>query len=87
MLEGEFEHEDSAAIAACFARRRAMDDAGAGIVHSEMPRATSARKAAECTDSDLGELPAKLKMSGRATGGFREQIPEGLSEDGRAACA
>ncbi|MCS6915732.1 MAG: pirin family protein [Myxococcales bacterium] len=87
MLEGEFEHEDSAGHRGVI---RAGDvqwmTAGAGIVHSEMPAAHIRRDGGRVHGFQLWvNLPARLKMTRPR---YQEvpaaAIPEATSADGRA---
>ena len=55
MLEGEFEHEDSAGNRGAIAAGDVQwMTAGGGVVHSEMPAAPSASRAGACTASRSG---------------------------------
>ncbi len=87
MLEGEFEHEDSAGHRGVL---RPGDvqwmTAGAGIVHSEMPSRPIREKGGRVHGFQIWvNLPARLKM---ARPRYQEvsagKIPEAKSEDGRA---
>lgn len=87
MLEGEFEHEDSAGHRGVL---RPGDvqwmTAGAGIVHSEMPSRAIREKGGRVHGFQIWvNLPAKLKMSRPR---YQEVpaagIPEAKSADGRA---
>ncbi len=87
MLEGEFEHEDSAGHRGVL---RPGDvqwmTAGAGIVHSEMPSDSIREKGGRVHGFQIWvNLPAKLKMTRpRYQEVSAGRIPEGLSEDGKA---
>lgn len=87
MLEGEFEHEDSAGHRGVL---RAGDvqwmTAGAGIVHSEMPSQQIREKGGRVHGFQIWvNLPAKLKMTRpRYQEVSASGIPEAKSEDGRA---
>src|SRR5436305_4032794 len=87
MLEGEFEHEDSAGHRGVL---RPGDvqwmTAGAGIVHSEMPSDRIREEGGRVHGFQIwGNLPAKLKM---ARPRYQEvpaaQIPEAVTADGKA---
>jgi redox-sensitive bicupin YhaK (pirin superfamily) len=87
MLEGEFEHEDSAGHRGLL---RSGDvqwmTAGAGIVHSEMPSERIRKDGGRVHGFQVWvNLPARLKMTRpryqEVAGG---QIPQGRSADGRA---
>ena len=87
MLEGEFEHEDSAGHRGVL---RAGDvqwmTAGAGIVHSEMPSRRIRDEGGRVHGFQIWvNLPARSKMTRPR---YQEvpaaRIPEGKSEDGRA---
>jgi quercetin 2,3-dioxygenase len=87
MLEGQFEHEDSAGHKGVL---RAGDvqwmTAGAGIVHSEMPSREIREKGGRVHGFQIWvNLPAKLKMTRpryQEVSGAR--IPQAASADGRA---
>jgi redox-sensitive bicupin YhaK (pirin superfamily) len=87
VLEGEFEHEDSAGHRGVL---RPGDvqwmTAGAGIVHSEMPSQRIREKGGRVHGFQIWvNLPAKLKMTRpRYQEVSAGKIPEGLSEDGKA---
>src|SRR6266481_5347761 len=87
MLEGEFEHEDSAGHRGVL---RPGDvqwmTAGAGIVHSEMPSRRIREKGGRVHGFQIWvNLPAKLKMTRpRYQEVSAGKIPEGVSEDGKA---
>jgi len=87
MLEGEFEHEDSAGHRGVL---RPGDvqwmTAGAGIVHSEMPSERIREKGGRVHGFQIWvNLPAKLKMTRpRYQEVSAGKIPEGVSADGRA---
>jgi quercetin 2,3-dioxygenase len=87
MLEGEFEHEDSAGHRGLL---RAGDvqwmTAGAGIVHSEMPSGRIREQGGRVHGFQIWvNLPAKLKMTRpRYQEVAGAQIPRARSEDGRA---
>jgi len=87
MLEGEFEHEDSAGHRGVL---RPGDvqwmTAGAGIVHSEMPSREIREKGGRVHGFQIWvNLPAKLKMTRpRYQEVSASKIPEAKSEDGRA---
>jgi len=87
MLEGEFEHEDSAGHRGVL---RPGDvqwmTAGAGIVHSEMPSQRIREKGGRVHGFQIWvNLPAKLKMTRpRYQEVSADKIPEAKSEDGRA---
>ncbi len=87
MLEGEFEHEDSAGHRGVL---RPGDvqwmTAGAGIVHSEMPSRRIREKGGRVHGFQIWvNLPSKLKMTRpRYQEVSAGKIPEGRSEDGRA---
>ncbi len=87
MLEGEFEHEDSAGHRGVL---RPGDvqwmTAGAGIVHSEMPSHGIREKGGRVHGFQIWvNLPAKLKMTRpRYQEVSAGKIPEGVSEDGKA---
>jgi quercetin 2,3-dioxygenase len=87
MLEGEFEHEDSAGHRGVL---RPGDvqwmTAGAGIVHSEMPSRHIREKGGRVHGFQIWvNLPAKLKMTRpRYQEVSADKIPEAKSEDGRA---
>jgi quercetin 2,3-dioxygenase len=87
MLEGEFEHEDSAGHRGVL---RPGDvqwmTAGAGIVHSEMPSHGIREKGGRVHGFQIWvNLPAKLKMTRpRYQEVSADKIPEAKSEDGRA---
>jgi hypothetical protein len=87
MLEGEFEHEDSAGHRGVL---RPGDvqwmTAGAGIVHSEMPSQQIREKGGRVHGFQIWvNLPAKLKMTRpRYQEVSASRIPEAKSEDGRA---
>ncbi|HEY3594617.1 MAG TPA: pirin family protein [Polyangiaceae bacterium] len=87
MLEGEFEHEDSAGHRGSL---RAGDvqwmTAGAGIVHSEMPSSRIREQGGKVHGFQIWvNLPAKLKMTQPR---YQEvpgaDIPSAQTEDGRA---
>jgi redox-sensitive bicupin YhaK (pirin superfamily) len=87
MLEGEFEHEDSAGHRGVL---RPGDvqwmTAGAGIVHSEMPSRGIREKGGRVHGFQIWvNLPARLKMTRpRYQEVSSGQIPQGRSADGRA---
>jgi redox-sensitive bicupin YhaK (pirin superfamily) len=87
MLEGEFEHEDSAGHRGVL---RPGDvqwmTAGAGIVHSEMPSGRIREKGGRVHGFQIWvNLPAKLKMTRpRYQEVSAGKIPEAKSADGRA---
>src|SRR5437762_479306 len=87
MLEGEFEHEDSAGHRGVL---RPGDvqwmTAGAGIVHSEMPSDRIREKGGRVHGFQIWvNLPAKLKMTRpRYQEVSADKIPQGLSDDGKA---
>ncbi len=87
MLEGEFEHEDSAGHRGVL---RPGDvqwmTAGAGIVHSEMPSRRIREKSGRVHGFQIWvNLPAKLKMTRpRYQEVSAGKIPEGVSADGHA---
>jgi redox-sensitive bicupin YhaK (pirin superfamily) len=87
MLEGEFEHEDSAGHKGVL---RPGDvqwmTAGAGIVHSEMPSQRIREKGGRVHGFQIWvNLPAKLKMTRpRYQEVSASGIPEAKSADGRA---
>lgn len=87
MLEGEFEHEDSAGHRGSI---RPGDvqwmTAGGGIVHSEMPSAAIREKGGRIHGFQIWvNLPAALKMTTpRYQEVPAERIPEASSEDGKA---
>src|SRR6266487_6990487 len=87
MLDGEFEHEDSAGHRGVL---RAGDvqwmTAGAGIVHSEMPSRRIREKGGRVHGFQIWvNLPAKLKMTRpRYQEVSAGKIPEGVSADGHA---
>jgi len=87
MLEGEFEHEDSAGHRGVL---RPGDvqwmTAGAGIVHSEMPSGRIREKGGRVHGFQIWvNLPAKLKMTRpRYQEVSADKIPEAKSADGRA---
>src|SRR5438034_277834 len=87
MLEGEFEHEDSAGHRGVL---RPGDvqwmTAGAGIVHSEMPSRRIREKGGRVHGFQIWvNLPSKLKMTRpRYQEVSAGKIPEAKSEDGRA---
>jgi len=87
MLEGEFEHEDSAGHRGVL---RPGDvqwmTAGAGIVHSEMPSQQIREKGGRVHGFQIWvNLPAKLKMTRpRYQEVSASRNPEAKSEDGRA---
>jgi len=87
MLEGEFEHEDSAGHRGVL---RPGDvqwmTAGAGIVHSEMPSRGIREKGGRVHGFQIWvNLPARLKMTRpRYQEVSSGQIPQARSEDGRA---
>lgn len=87
MLEGEFEHEDSAGHRGVL---RPGDvqwmTAGAGIVHSEMPSHAIREKGGRVHGFQIWvNLPARLKMTRpRYQEVSAGKIPEAKSEDGRA---
>jgi redox-sensitive bicupin YhaK (pirin superfamily) len=87
MLEGEFEHEDSAGHKGVL---RPGDvqwmTAGAGIVHSEMPSREIRDKGGRVHGFQIWvNLPAKLKMTRpRYQEVSGAQIPQAASPDGRA---
>lgn len=87
MLEGEFEHEDSAGHRGVL---RPGDvqwmTAGAGIVHSEMPSQRIREKGGRVHGFQIWvNLPARLKMTRpRYQEVSAGKIPEAVSEDGRA---
>ena len=87
MLEGEFEHEDSAGHRGVL---RPGDvqwmTAGAGIVHSEMPSRGIQEKGGRVHGFQIWvNLPARLKMTRpRYQEVAAKGIPEARTEDGRA---
>jgi redox-sensitive bicupin YhaK (pirin superfamily) len=87
MLEGEFEHEDSAGHRGVL---RPGDvqwmTAGAGIVHSEMPSRCIREKGGRVHGFQIWvNLPARLKMTRpRYQEVSASRIPESRSDDGRA---
>ena len=87
MLEGEFEHEDSAGHRGVL---RPGDvqwmTAGAGIVHSEMPSQRIREKGGRVHGFQIWvNLPAKLKMTRpRYQEVSAGKIPQAVNEDGRA---
>jgi len=87
MLEGEFEHEDSAGHRGVL---RPGDvqwmTAGAGIVHSEMPSRGIREKGGRVHGFQIWvNLPSRLKMTRpRYQEVVASGIPEATSEDGRA---
>jgi len=87
MLEGEFEHEDSAGHRGTL---RPGDvqwmTAGAGIVHSEMPSRGIQEKGGRVHGFQIWvNLPARLKMTRpRYQEVAAKGIPEARTEDGRA---
>ena len=87
MLEGEFEHEDSAGHRGTL---RPGDvqwmTAGAGIVHSEMPSRGIQEKGGRVHGFQIWvNLPARLKMTRpRYQEVAAKEIPEARTEDGRA---
>jgi len=87
MLEGEFEHEDSAGHRGVL---RPGDvqwmTAGAGIVHSEMPSRSIREKGGRVHGFQIWvNLPARMKMTRpRYQEVSASKIPEAGSEDGRA---
>jgi redox-sensitive bicupin YhaK (pirin superfamily) len=87
MLEGEFQHEDSAGHRGVL---RPGDvqwmTAGAGIVHSEMPSRGIREKGGRVHGFQIWvNLPARLKMTRpRYQEVSSGQIPQGRSADGRA---
>ena len=87
MLEGEFEHEDSAGHRGVL---RPGDvqwmTAGAGIVHSEMPSRPIREKGGRVHGFQIWvNLPARLKMTRpRYQEVSAGKIPQAKSEDGRA---
>src|SRR5216117_2958659 len=88
ILEGEFEHEDSAGHRGSL---RAGDvqwmTAGAGIVHSEMPSDRIREKGGRVHGFQIWvNLPAKLKITRpRYQEVSADKIPQGLSDDGKAS--
>ena len=88
MLEGEFEHEDSAGHRGVL---RPGDvqwmTAGAGIVHSEMPSRRIREKGGRVHGFQIWvNLPARLKMTRpRYQEVSADKIPEAASEDGNAS--
>lgn len=87
MLDGEFEHEDSAGHRGTI---RSGDvqwmTAGGGIIHSEMPAERIRKNGGRIHGFQIwANLPARLKMTRpRYQEVAAAQIPEGVSEDGRA---
>jgi redox-sensitive bicupin YhaK (pirin superfamily) len=87
LLEGEFEHEDSAGHRGVI---RPGDvqwmTAGGGVVHSEMPSARIREKGGRVHGFQIWvNLPAKSKMTRpRYQGIPAERIPEAKTSDGRA---
>ena len=87
MLEGQFEHEDSAGHKGVL---RPGDvqwmTAGAGIVHSEMPSREIREKGGRVHGFQIWvNLPAKLKMTRpRYQEVSSAKIPQGASDDGKA---
>src|SRR4029077_14037351 len=87
MLEGEFEHEDSAGHRGAL---RAGDvqwmTAGAGIIHSEMPSQRIRDEGGRVHGFQIWvNLPARLKMTRpRYQEISGNKIPQAASEDGRA---
>jgi redox-sensitive bicupin YhaK (pirin superfamily) len=87
MLDGEFEHEDSAGHRGVI---RPGDvqwmTAGAGIVHSEMPSKRIRDEGGRVHGFQIWvNLPARLKMARpRYQGVAASSIPEASTEDGRA---
>ena len=87
MLEGEFEHEDSAGHHGVIKPGDVQwMTAGAGIVHSEMPSKRIREEGGRVHGFQIWvNLPARLKMSRpRYQGIPAERIPAAVSEDGRA---
>src|SRR4029079_10199921 len=87
VLDGEFEHEDSAGHGG----RLGGGDvqwmtAGAGIVHSEMPSRRIREQGGRVHGFQIWvNLPARLKMTRpRYQEGAGARIPEGRSDDGHA---
>jgi redox-sensitive bicupin YhaK (pirin superfamily) len=87
MLQGEFEHEDSAGHRGLL---RAGDvqwmTAGAGVVHAEMPSERIRREGGRVHGFQIWiNLPARLKMTRpRYQDVSGEKIPRAASDDGRA---
>jgi redox-sensitive bicupin YhaK (pirin superfamily) len=87
MLEGEFEHRDSAGHAG---KLHAGDvqwmTAGRGVVHSEMPSAGIMKDGGRVHGFQIWvNLPARLKMTGpRYQEVAGSDIPEAVSDDGLA---
>ncbi len=87
MIDGEFEHEDSAGHRGVL---RSGDvqwmTAGGGIVHSEMPSRAIREKGGRVHGFQIWvNLPARLKMTRpRYQEIARESIPQAVSSDGRA---
>jgi len=87
MLEGEFEHEDSAGHRGTLKPGDVQwMTAGAGIVHSEMPSRGIREKGGRVHGFQIWvNLPARLKMTRpRYQEVSSGQIPQARSEDGRA---
>ena len=87
MLEGEFEHEDSAGHRGVLKPGDVQwMTAGAGIVHSEMPSRGIREKGGRVHGFQIWvNLPARLKMTRpRYQEVSSGQIPQARSEDGRA---
>jgi quercetin 2,3-dioxygenase len=87
MLEGEFEHEDSAGHRGVLQPGDVQwMTAGGGIVHSEMPSQRIREKGGRVHGFQIWvNLPAKLKMTRpRYQEVSAGEIPEGVSADGRA---
>ena len=87
MLEGEFEHEDSAGHRGTLKPGDVQwMTAGAGIVHSEMPSRAIQEKGGRVHGFQIWvNLPARLKMTRpRYQEVSSGKIPEARSEDGRA---
>ena len=87
MLEGEFEHEDSAGHRGVLKPGDVQwMTAGGGIVHSEMPSRAIREKGGRVHGFQIWvNLPARLKMTRpRYQEVSAGRIPEGKSADGRA---
>jgi len=87
MLEGEFEHEDSAGHRGTLKPGDVQwMTAGAGIVHSEMPSRAIQEKGGRVHGFQIWvNLPARLKMTRpRYQEVSSGKIPQARSEDGRA---
>jgi redox-sensitive bicupin YhaK (pirin superfamily) len=87
MLDGQFEHEDSAGHKGVLRRGDVQwMTAGAGIVHSEMPSREIREKGGRVHGFQIWvNLPAKLKMTRpRYQEVAGDKIPQAASADGRA---